>query len=294
MKKKIPAVLMVFVLVLSLCLQAAAAQRAFDGFVWDEADLLTDSEEARLEADAEAIALEHGCGIYVAVVSYANYYDPYEYACELYDDHSLGIGPQRDGLFLFLNMDVREYALVLNGDLTHSFFTDPVLDELEDRFLTKFAEDRWMDGLQVFYSFGEEAMANPVQTTDPYTPGYNHTPAAPSYGSENEPSNPLFRYLSYSIFIAVISAALICVIMAVRMNTARKQSGARAYILERGITFTRREDRFTHRTHHRRRVSSSHNSHGPRHRSGGGSHHRSGGSRRSGGGSRRSGRSGKF
>ncbi|MBR4870139.1 MAG: TPM domain-containing protein, partial [Oscillospiraceae bacterium] len=101
--------LVIFALLLLFTLPASAAQGFY---VYDEADLLTDTEEAELSDLAEKISLSYECSIHIATIdTYSTYSDAYSlsaFAEEFYHDQLLGYGTDRNGILLILSMEERE------------------------------------------------------------------------------------------------------------------------------------------------------------------------------------------
>lgn len=249
-------------LVLSLGLPAFAAQ----GFVYDEAGLLSAQEEQQLNAAAEEIAGRYGCGIYmVAVQDFRDYTDTgsvYEAAWGIYHGLGFGVGENREGMLLLLSMEERNFATFFYGENTEYAFSPYAQEQLEAYFLGYFGNNDWYGGYSAWLEAGEQFLAqaaagNPVR--------------------ENR-----WKDVGAVVLIsALISLAVTAILWSQRKNV-RMQHGAAQYIAADGLSLTRRRDMFIRQTRTRRKIetqsASSHSggSSGSRAHSGGGGSGRSG------------------
>lgn len=106
MKRKLICIL----LLLALCLSLATAAAAAEGYVFDEAGLLTDSQRYTLEVRLEEASRAAGAGIFVATVPGIKG-DVDAYVSRWYDDMAFG----SDGVLLLVCMSPREYRILSDG-----------------------------------------------------------------------------------------------------------------------------------------------------------------------------------
>lgn len=278
MKRKVFCLFVVLVWIVSLAIpaQAAVDTDATLGYITDSAGLLSADEAAALEADAQNIAERYQCGIYIVTVN--NFYD-YGYSGDIYDaaqgifeDYSLGVGVEDEGVLLLLSMDDRDYALICHGDKTHSVFTFDGQSFLENAFLDELAENAWNNGFQD-YLYASETLLEA---------DYNGTPMYP------EEEGSVLSFVLGAYLVACLISGVICLIMKRQMKTANKRTTASEYIGKQGVQMRIATDRFTHATQIRRKIQTESSSGS----SGSGSAPSPRGTPRSGGGY--SGRSGKF
>ena len=152
MKKKLCA-LLALLLAFSACFGVSAlAEESEDEqrHIIDEAGILTEEQIRGLEDMAARYSEAAQIGIYVITE-----YD-YTQNCPgwvtdaaflWYEGYSLGYGPDRDGIILFLSMKERDYALICCGDRASSCLGDEELDQIEAAFLDKFRDDDWEGGM---------------------------------------------------------------------------------------------------------------------------------------------------
>ena len=111
MKRKILSVFLLVAICLSLTISASCAEN----FVYDQADLLSDWEEAELTAKLAELSQANNAQIVVATVASTEGEGADSYVEFFYDSLSLGYGDNRDGVLLLVCMDIREYRILSNG-----------------------------------------------------------------------------------------------------------------------------------------------------------------------------------
>ena len=106
-------------LFLSLLLCAAMAISAFaaenTAFLYDEADLLSTSEETALIKKLAAVSTEYEAQIVVVTMASTDGGNIDTYVDDVYDSMGFGFGENHDGVLLLVCMDPREYRIVSNG-----------------------------------------------------------------------------------------------------------------------------------------------------------------------------------
>ena len=227
-------------LLLLLTLPAYAAQ---DFHVYDEADLLTDDEEAKLSEMAADLSAQYDCGIHLAAVEdYTELSDARSieaFAEEFYHENLLGFGAERNGILLILSMAERDYALIAHGDVGNSAFTDYGKDILSEEFLDNFSYDDWAGGFTDYLTVSEQMLQS----------------AAEGKPVDVEQGSGVGLTLVMILLIPAAIAGIACACMAASMKTARMQTHADNY---RGdVQLTGRNDRFITRTVVRQKIESS-------------------------------------
>ena len=103
------------ILTLLLCIGLSVTVFAQEGFLFDEADLLSASEEAVLEQKLADLSEAYQTQILVYTVATTEGGNAERLLNNLYDTKNFGYGQNRDGVMLLLCMDVREYRILSNG-----------------------------------------------------------------------------------------------------------------------------------------------------------------------------------
>ena len=260
--KRLSAICILALLLLSLCLPVSAGDAASLGYVTDLAGLLTEEQAAELEAEAARIADTYGCGLYILTVQDFTDYarsgdDCFDFAMSVYGTYELGVGPEKNGQLLVLSMAERDYAICAYGDAAHRAFTDYGKEQLEQEFLDDFARDDWYQGFSDYLTYGEAylsaaARGEPVDVTDNGYGRYDGD-GYTSY-QEKQPPSPLACVFFIGILPAAV-ALIVCLILKGKMKTAVLQKNADAYIRPNGLLLRTRIDQYTHTTEHRERIN---------------------------------------
>ena len=105
MMRKLVSALLVLILCFSLAIAVSANAANSDLFLIDEADLLTDSEEAVLAEKLEHVSSTYQAQLVIVTVNSLGNADA-ETALEyIYDSMNLGYGVNRDGVLLLICME---------------------------------------------------------------------------------------------------------------------------------------------------------------------------------------------
>lgn len=253
--RKVLTVCAALLLILTLALPA----EAFGGYVTDEADLLTDQQEIRLNEDAARIMETYGVAVYILTVEdfrdlgYGS--DSFDALWQYYHGCGLGYGQEREGMILMLSMDQRDFAIFFYGDRTEYAFGEAAQIRLQDAFLDDFREDEWYGGFRDY-----------LKTADSFLEkAENGTPVR---------ENP-WRHTGKFVLGALAVSGVVTVIFWLQMSNVALKKDASGYQTGEGLILTRREDRFLTQTVVRRKIETSSGS-GSSGRSGGGGSGRSG------------------
>lgn len=111
MKKRIFTVM--FALLVCACLSVTAF--AGNARLVDAADLLTQSEESRLQSRLDAVSEQYKVEIVIVTVETVGDSTADAFIEAYYDGHSYGYGANRDGVMLLVAMEERAYRILSNG-----------------------------------------------------------------------------------------------------------------------------------------------------------------------------------
>ena len=280
--KRLTTLLLTLLMVLALAAPVFAAAPK----IIDNADLLTDAEEADLEAKAQDLADRYDMDVAILTVdsTYGSYIE--SYADDYYDNNGYGIGPDYSGVLLVLAMDTREWAISTCGDAIYALtdygiealFRAMATDLSYDEYYAAF--DTYLDELpQYFDAFqnGEpiDGYHDDYDGPGSYEPGtrdeviyYDREPGLGDY----------LRIIFVSLLIGGAVGGIAILIMRGQMNTATAQTGAASYLTEGSFRLNRNLDLYLYsRVNRVRRQENSS-------RGGGSGVHRSSGGRSHGGG----------
>lgn len=130
--------------------------------VIDEVDFISDSTEAKLEAQIQQISATYGQDI---VVLYRNLEDgdsPMEVADDFFDYEGYGLGVDRSGVLLLISPSTRDWWVSTRGESIRTF-TDKGIQILGEAIVEPLSNNDWEGGAKVFVAQTEvfmEAAAN--------------------------------------------------------------------------------------------------------------------------------------
>ena len=249
-------VLTLLTVICLLCVLALPVAAQGEGFIYDDAWLLSDAAYAELEQQCMAAAEEYGCGIYVVTLEEFSSYglDALSAAEAIYTYVGMGIGENKNGIMLLLSMSERDFALVTYGDIANSVFTDHAQDLVIDAFLDDFADDDWEGGLRDYVEicvYGLENFDGVIG--EAYEGYYKDGVYYPSARPDESIVDKFVRVWSqvglFGLGVSFIVAVIICGIQLQNMRTARLAKNANRYFSLRGLDIRLREDELTHTTH---------------------------------------------
>lgn len=230
----------------------------------DDADLLSDIEEAALEQKLDAVSTEYDMDVVVVTVWGLDGKSSMDYADDYYDYN----GYREDGLLLLVSMEERDWWISTSGSGIHAF-TDAGLVYMEEQFLPYLSDGDYVLAFETYINLCDDFMSQAASGT-PYD--YNHMPKEPF---------PAVRNLGICLVAGLVIALIVVLIMKAQLTSVRKQDTANVYTRRGSLNITERGDRFLYV--HRSRTAK------PKDNGGGGSRtHRSSSGRSHGG------RGGKF
>ncbi len=145
-----------------------ASYTPFEGeYLIDSYGLLTEVEQAAIESMAKQASEKHDCGIYVMVVDdYTKLNgktDIYEANYTYYHDNKMGTGIDRNGIFLLLSMNSRDFSFFVYGENAEYAFDSWGQKALEAEFIDDLGDDRWYDGVEDYVSTCDEFLSLAAQ-----------------------------------------------------------------------------------------------------------------------------------
>lgn len=202
----------------------ADVSQAKDGFVYDEADLLSDAEEATLASELMEISGSYNAQIVVCTISSMDGGDIDSYMDYLYDSMEFGYGKDRDGVLLLVCMDPREYRILSNGYAGVAIDPDAIAG-IGDVIVSDLS---FGDYASAFHSFAEEC--------DYYLDGYlNGFPF------------PVGKSLLISLLIGVAAGLIVAFVLKGQLKSVRQQDRAHDYVKADSMNVTVRNDLFLYR-----------------------------------------------
>ncbi|MBR5260194.1 MAG: TPM domain-containing protein [Eggerthellaceae bacterium] len=219
--------------------------------VVDAVGILSESEVAALEQQAQAIEDQYDFGVYMVVVEDYTLFSPtsvFDAATTIYKDYSLGVGPGKDGLMLLLSMWDRDYSLITYGDRGNYAFNDEGRNYMTDYFLDDFAYDEWYVGFADFL----EVSAMYLDAAEAGTPYFAEGGSDGSGGTNvpvttDEALGTIGIYLLAVLLIPLIISFLIIKSMDAKMRSVAAAVHASQYVTN-PLELTEQSDSFSHVT----------------------------------------------
>ena len=192
--------------------------------VFDEADLLSDSEEAALSD--KLLDASHTYNAQIVIVTLAsmdggNIDDFVDY---LYDTMGFGYGADHDGVLLLVCMDPREYRILSNGYAGEAIGPDQI--------------DTLCDIVEFYLSDGNYATA--------FTFFTNECEEFLEYYQAGSPFNAGKSFM-ISLVIGIIAGVIVAFVMKGQLKSVRKQDSARVYVKKGSMRLTYSRDIFLYR-----------------------------------------------
>ncbi|MCR4713625.1 MAG: TPM domain-containing protein [Treponemataceae bacterium] len=230
--------------------------------ILDYANLLSSSERDSLEKKAAAMENRYTVtvnsksskvGIYIITLPDkeligAENYAIYELSEALYESWNFGIGAEKNGILLLMDMYEREFDICAHGSAGHYTFTDYGKDKLEDAFSEEFSEDDWYEGFSDYLDEIERQLMW-AEKGEPVDVGSTSESLREKIGIPG--------IIGVSILIGLILAFIVCSYFKAQMKSVRPAASASSFITKDGITYTEKIDDFIKTTRSVRIIESS-------------------------------------
>lgn len=218
--------------------------------VWDEAELLNETEVAQLNSKLESISKKYKAEIRVVTLSSMDGGDIDEFLEYLYDESGFGYGENHDGVLLVVCMDPREYRILSNG-FAGEAITSGDIDAIGEAFKSDLRGGNYADAFDTFADKCEYYLDGHINGF-PFNTGKN---------------------LLICLGIGLVVALIVTGIWKGQLKSVRKQSAANAYVKAGTMQITQSGDFFMYRnvTKTQKQSSSSSGSSGSSRSTGGGS-----------------------
>ena len=218
-------------------------------FLYDEADLLTDAQEAALEKKLADVSGTYNAQLVICTIASMEGADIDRYLDYLYDNMGFGYGENHDGVLLLVCMDPREYRILSNGFAGVAIDGDAI-DAMGDAFVSDLSDGNYA---VAFTEFADQC----VYYLDGHLNGFPF-----NFG----------KNLLISLVIGIAVGLIVAFILKSQLKTVRKQDQANVYVKQGSMNLTHQSDIYLYRTVSRtKKQSSSSGSGGTARSKGGGS-----------------------
>ena len=217
--------------------------------VYDEAELLNDSEELALEEKLADLSNKHNAQIVVCTIASMDGGDIDEFLGYLYDEMEFGYGDNHDGVLLLVCMDPREYRILSNGFAGEAIDSGDI-DDIGDAIVSDLSDGNYAAAFDAF-----------ADQCDYYLGGYQN----------GFPFN-FGKNLLICLVIGIIAGVVVAFVLKGQLKTVRKQDQANVYVKPGSMQVTVHNDFFLYRDVTRtKKQSSSSSGSGSSRSTGGGS-----------------------
>jgi uncharacterized protein len=252
--------------------------------VVDDAGLLTESEIDTLQARIQALVEEYQFDIVIVTQQSTEGKTPEAYADDFFDYG--GYGWRNDGeeeitdgsgILFLLAMKDRDWHISTKGSGI-SYFYDSDIQQIGQDMLENLRAEEYAGAFDIFLDHTEARLAAGSDTGE--TGGANAQPGASASGIGGLSAQRAVNVgvLLVGLGVSLILALVIVGAMKRKMNTARPQESAQAYVREGSFVLTAQSDQFIRSDVTKTRIETSSSD------SGGSTHTSSSGSRHGGGG----------
>ena len=204
--------------------ETEAAAREDEQLLYDEADLLSDDQEAELLQKMAEVSHANNAQIVIATIASMNDGDIDSFVDYLYDSMGFGYGENHDGVLLLVCMDPREYRIVSNGYAGVAIGPDQI-DTLCDIVEFYLSKGNYATAFTLFTNQCEEFLAY-YQAGSPFNAG---------------------KSFMISLVIGLISGLITAFVMKGQLKSVRKQDSARVYVKKGSMRLTYSRDFFLYR-----------------------------------------------
>ncbi len=218
--------------------------------VLDFADLLTDSEEAKLEERAITFREKNGMDLvflFHDTIRYNGDYD--DFVANFYDYLGYGVGSDHSGVILGVDMAARDYWVLTTGK-AESTYPDSIINSINSKFQGKLSDGEYFEAANTYIDGLESVLDGSYKW------------------------NRLKGIILWILLGSFLLSALITVFTAWQMKKVMKKMEASEYIVPGSMKLTYSSDRYSHTTRTMTKIeksSSSSGSSGTSHGGGGGS-----------------------
>ena len=213
--------------------------------VVDYADILTDEEEAEIEAGLQAFREEQNFDIVVLTVHSLNGYGVVDYADDFYDYNGYGGGDDHDGALILVSTEYRDWTMSTTG-YGITAVTDYSLDQIEEEILPDLSAGRYATAFKKFgdhvaYCVREARNGNIIDEFIPDEEG----------GTHERGDYPLATNLGIAGFFGALVSFLSNARQKAALKSVHHRTKATEYIRKDSLRLTESRERYLYTTMNR-------------------------------------------
>ena len=201
---------------------------AAKALVNDFSDLLTDSEEEKLNVKLQKIREKYGFDVVVTTTDSFNGMSAQDYADDLYDYSQYS----DDGIIFVLNMEERIWYVSTKGTAI-DYFTDYGIDEIWNAMSDDILDGKYYDAFVVYANKTEQYIVNGIN------------------GDIIDVDNQEKHFEPYHYIVSLVTGAIVSLVTTIslksRMKNTSHQTAARNYIVNNSFKVTGASDMLVNR-----------------------------------------------
>ena len=207
-----------------------SAQAAVN-YVFDEDNLLSDSEEQALQRRLSEISEIRNCDVAVATVETLDGWDSERVADDFYED----AGFSENGILLLICMEYRDWAYSING-FAETAFTDDGVDHLTENVKPYLSDEDFVSAFNKFADLCDKFLAKAREGTP--------------YDGKNMPINTtdILIRVGISVAIGALISLIVLFVMKAPLKSVRRQPKADSYVRAGSMVITNSSDMFLYHT----------------------------------------------
>lgn len=248
--KKLLSLALALLMLMSLAVVVCAATPGSEQFIYDDAQLLSENQAAKLQDRLQELSDKYDTQIVVATLQSVNGGDADILAEAFYDGKDLGYGDSRDGILLIIMMDIREFRIVSNGEAADAL-TMARIDKITDAITPDLSDGNYYEAFDTFTDKCEYYLDGHINGF-PFDVG---------------------KSLVIALVIGIVAGLIVANTLKAQLKSVRMQTRAHDYVKAGSMQLTYQKDLYLYRTVQQTRKQTSNSNSGS-----------SGGSRNVGGG----------
>lgn len=199
----------------------------------DQAGILTEEEEKKLNDTLDTVSEKQECDVAVVTVNSLEGKTAQEYADDFYEMNGYGYGEDKSGILLLVAMDDREWHMSTCG-YGITAFTDAGLSYMEDQFVPDMSDGEYAKAFTEYASLCDEFLTQ-AKTKEPYDSG--HLPKGKV--------SPI--WILGDLLIGGVIAFVMAMVKKSKLKSVKSQVEAAAYEKAGSLHLTEQTDHFVNR-----------------------------------------------
>lgn len=214
---------------------AASPESYFDGWVQDNAGLLTAEEEEALETECGRLFQEHDTGVYIITTPDFGRGDIKDWQRRIFSQYDLGADSDGSGVMLAISMAERDWGLVGFGAAQEAFSTY-ARERLGSLILDDLSEGEFYKAFSGYLSIADDCLSA-AEAGNPYTERHRYREGW---------RFPVILGVSFLLSLGISMAVVM--VWKKGMNTRVRQKGAMEYLKAGSFYLSKQSDLFLYHT----------------------------------------------